>query len=124
MITLVGAKKAREIVFAVLRDACIDEDLSIPEAIDAVKDIFSKNSLELYKIKAASMALDLDKMTGSSFLKIDDYSPTPDITLVRIVWVDASGQHRWRIRLLPFKLFIYHWKLHCRKVSLSSLFAL
>ncbi|XP_073150907.1 protein fluG [Henckelia pumila] len=98
-----GAKKAREVVFAVLRDACIDGDLSIPEALDAVKDIFSKNSLELYKIKAASMSLDLDKMTGSSFLKIDDYVPTQHITFVRIVWVDASGQHRCRV--VPKKRF-------------------
>ncbi|XP_073062854.1 protein fluG isoform X2 [Primulina eburnea] len=98
-----GAKKSREIVFAVLRDACIDGDLSIPEALDAVKDIFSKNSLELYKIKSASLSLDLDKMTGSSFLKIDDYSPTPVITFVRIMWVDASGQHRCRV--IPKKRF-------------------
>ncbi|CAL5401601.1 unnamed protein product [Camellia sinensis] len=32
-----GAKRAREVVFSVLRDACIDGDLSIPEAIEAKK---------------------------------------------------------------------------------------
>ncbi|KZV15221.1 protein fluG [Dorcoceras hygrometricum] len=98
-----GAKKAREIIFAVLKDACIDGDLSIPEALDAVKDIFSKNSFELYKIKAGSIYLDLDKMTGSSSLKIDDLAPTQDTTFVRIVWVDASGQHRCRV--VPRKRF-------------------
>lgn len=55
VITWIGAKKAREIVFAVLRDACIDGDLSIPEVLDAFKDIFAKKSLELYKIKGLNL---------------------------------------------------------------------
>lgn len=52
-----GAKRAREIVFSVLRDACDDGDLTIPEAVEAAEDIFNRNSVRLYKIAG----------TGSSF---------------------------------------------------------
>ncbi|XP_010412750.1 PREDICTED: protein fluG [Camelina sativa] len=45
-----GAKKAREVIFLVLRDACASGDLSLMEAIDAAKDIFSRNSIEFYKL--------------------------------------------------------------------------
>ncbi|KAK4392144.1 protein fluG [Sesamum angolense] len=61
-----GAKKAREIVFAVLRDACIDGDLSIPEAIQAAKDIFSENARQLYKIKAVSGSFGSNGITSLS----------------------------------------------------------
>ncbi|KAI8021236.1 Protein fluG [Camellia lanceoleosa] len=43
-----SAKRAREVVFSVLRDACIDGDLSIPEAIEAAKDIFSENAKKFF----------------------------------------------------------------------------
>lgn len=44
-----GAKNAREVVFSVLRDSCIDGDLLIPEAVEAAKDLFARNSLNFYK---------------------------------------------------------------------------
>ncbi|XP_057427547.1 protein fluG-like [Lotus japonicus] len=45
-----GAKNAREVVFTVLRDACIDGELSVPEAVEAAKDLFARNAIQFYKI--------------------------------------------------------------------------
>ncbi|KAK7277447.1 hypothetical protein RJT34_22460 [Clitoria ternatea] len=45
-----GAKNSRKIVFSVLRDACIDGDLSVPEAVEAAKDILARNAVRFYKI--------------------------------------------------------------------------
>lgn len=49
-----GSKKAREVVFSVLRDACADGDLSNSEALEAVKDIFADNAKQFYKLVAAA----------------------------------------------------------------------
>lgn len=48
--TFTGAKNAREVVFTVLRDACIDGELSVPEAVEAAKDLFARNAIQFYKI--------------------------------------------------------------------------
>lgn len=53
-----GAKKSREVVFSVLRDACIDGDLSICEAVKAAKNIFARNALGFYKISLANSTVD------------------------------------------------------------------
>ncbi|KAL0344679.1 UNVERIFIED_CONTAM: Glutamine synthetase [Sesamum radiatum] len=98
-----SAKKAREIVFAVLRDACIDGDLSIPEAIQAAKDIFSVNAIQLYKIKAVSESFGSNGITSLSPAKLDINASLQGISFVRIMWVDASGQHRCRV--VPQKRF-------------------
>ncbi|KAI5395731.1 hypothetical protein KIW84_062060 [Lathyrus oleraceus] len=45
-----GAKNARKVVFTVLRDSCIDGDLTVPEAVEAAKDLFARNSISFYKI--------------------------------------------------------------------------
>ncbi|KAK7345484.1 hypothetical protein VNO77_16088 [Canavalia gladiata] len=45
-----GAKNSREVVFSVLRDACIDGDLSIPEAVEVAKDILARNAIRFYNI--------------------------------------------------------------------------
>nr|XP_004497994.1 protein fluG-like [Cicer arietinum] len=45
-----GAKKAREVVFVVLRDSCIDGELTVPEAVEVAKDLFARNSINFYKI--------------------------------------------------------------------------
>ncbi|KAJ1392205.1 Metal-dependent hydrolase [Sesbania bispinosa] len=52
-----GAKKARQVVFSVLRDACIDGDLSVPEAVEAAKDLFARNAIHFYKIGSANNAV-------------------------------------------------------------------
>ncbi|KAI3442910.1 Gln-synt_C domain-containing protein [Psidium guajava] len=96
-----GAKKAREVVFSVLCDACADGDLSVPEAIEAVQDIFVKNATEFYKLNLAPKSL-VSKHSLSPISTINNTSIT-DASLVRIIWVDASGQHRCRV--IPAKRF-------------------
>ncbi|KAK4725108.1 hypothetical protein R3W88_027887 [Solanum pinnatisectum] len=92
-----GAKKAREVVFSVLRDACVDGDLSIPEAIAAVKDIFAENAKQFYKLDVSSRYSDVKPPLLSSFRAEELYESSKDVTFVRIIWIDASGQHRCRV---------------------------
>ena len=47
---MTGAKNARKVVFTVLRDSCIDGDLTVSEAVEAAKDLFARNSINFYKI--------------------------------------------------------------------------
>ncbi|CAL0321500.1 unnamed protein product [Lupinus luteus] len=49
-----GAKKSREVIFSVMRDVCIDVDLSIPEAVEVVYDMFARNAIHFYKLSSAS----------------------------------------------------------------------
>ncbi|KAI8014916.1 Protein fluG [Camellia lanceoleosa] len=98
-----GAKRAREVVFSVLRDACIDGDLSIPEAIEAAKDIFSENAKKFYKINLYLKPFD-SKINGvCKVVKMETDTVQSDVAFVRIIWVDASGQHR--CRAVPRKRF-------------------
>ncbi|KAK6244644.1 hypothetical protein QUC31_011053 [Theobroma cacao] len=93
-----GAKRARDVIFSVLRDACIDRDLSIAEAIEASKDIFVQNAIQLYKINLGRELFDSNASESPSYM-IGTYVPEHSVSLVRIIWVDASGQHRCRVRL-------------------------
>ncbi|KAF3962720.1 hypothetical protein CMV_012802 [Castanea mollissima] len=95
-----GAKQAREVVFSVLRDACIDGDLSIPEAIEATKDIFAQNAIQFYKI---NLSLDSKHTVTPNSMKMNTSASHNDVSLVRIIWVDGSGQHRCRV--VPGKRF-------------------
>ncbi|CAA0829710.1 Unknown protein [Striga hermonthica] len=97
-----GAKKAREIVFAVLRDSCIDGDLSVPEAVQAAKEIFSENARELYKIKHDLELFNLNNIACSS-VKLGISASAPDVAYIRLIWVDGSGQQRCRV--VPQKRF-------------------
>ncbi|KAK7392504.1 hypothetical protein VNO78_20945 [Psophocarpus tetragonolobus] len=45
-----GAKNSREVIFSVLRDACIDGELLLPEAIEAAKDLLARNAIRFYKL--------------------------------------------------------------------------
>lgn len=101
-----GAKRAREVVFSVLRDACIDGDLSIPEAIEAVKDIFSENAKKFYMTNLDFTPLDSKTNVSTNFVKIRCDALQPDVALVRIIWVDTSGQHRCRVSHL-FYIFCF-----------------
>ncbi|XP_052173846.1 protein fluG [Diospyros lotus] len=92
-----GAKRAREVVFSVLRDACITGDLSIPEAIEAVKDIFSENAKKFYKINLDAKPIDSKPDVCSDSTKLEIDTLQSDFSLVRVIWVDASGQHRCRV---------------------------
>ena len=96
-----GAKQAREVVFSVLRDACVDGDLSIAEAIEASKDIFAQNAIQFYKI---NLSLGSKHAVTPNSLKIKTSASHNDVSLVRIIWVDGSGQHRCRVSTFFFPL--------------------
>lgn len=111
---MTGAKKAREVVFTVLRDACIDGDLSIPEAVEAAEDIFAKNAIQFYKLNVAMKSIDLKNAICPKLMSIGNNSSQNDITLVRIIWVDASGQQRCRVSsLLIFFIFLFCLFVSC-----------
>ncbi|KAL3536217.1 hypothetical protein ACH5RR_004678 [Cinchona calisaya] len=98
-----GAKKAREVMFSVLRDACIVGDLSIQDAVAAVKDIFADNAKEFYKINVAEKPIKLEVVDFASNLPVKTSASDEDLMLVRIIWADASGQQRCRV--VPQKRF-------------------
>ncbi|CAL1398298.1 unnamed protein product [Linum trigynum] len=98
-----GAKKARECVLSVLQDACRDGDLTVAEAVEAARDIFSQNAIQLYKINFDSDAIQSRKVFPTNSLKLDDEVPATGVSFVRVIWVDASGQHRCRV--VPAKRF-------------------
>ncbi|XP_026403304.1 protein fluG-like isoform X1 [Papaver somniferum] len=98
-----GAKRAREVVASVLRDACDDGDLTISEAVEAAKDIFKNNAIQLYKLQKLieSSSSNDDTPHDSKTLKAN--VPEQGIVFVRVIFVDASGQHRCRV--IPAKRF-------------------
>ncbi|GAY64438.1 hypothetical protein CUMW_233610 [Citrus unshiu] len=97
-----GAKRAREVVFSVLRDTCIDGDLSVGEAIEVAKDIFALNAAQFYKINFGVKDFASKDDMHQIYLKKSDASES-DVSLIRVIWVDASGQHRCRV--VPVKRF-------------------
>nr|XP_043629896.1 protein fluG [Erigeron canadensis] len=119
-----GAKRARDVVFSVLRDACNEGDLSISEALEAVTDIFTDNAKLLYKIDGSLTS----RCVSDKFPKLDNRlkefnSTKQDVTLVRVLWVDASGQHRCRV--VPQQRFDTFVKenglgLTCASMGMSS----
>jgi len=108
-----GAKKSREVVFSVLRDACIDGDLSVPEAVEAAKDIFARNAIHFYKISSANGVI---SSRSNLSQKLNDDLDI-DVSLVRLMWVDGSGQHRCRVSLPPSSAFLL---LHCSWLTLGG----
>ncbi|KAI9153547.1 hypothetical protein LWI28_012944 [Acer negundo] len=98
-----GAKIAREVLFTVLRDACIDGDLSVAEAIEAAKDICAQNAINFYKIDFYVKSFGSKDNVRSNFVKKGTDTPEDGVSLVRVIWVDASGQHRCRV--VPTKRF-------------------
>ncbi|KAJ0970230.1 hypothetical protein J5N97_023107 [Dioscorea zingiberensis] len=96
-----GAKRAREVVFSVLSNACDDGDLTILEAVEAVEDIFRQNALQLYNMNGVIGSISC-KYFGPS-KRTPRIAPSDDIVFVRIMWVDTSGQHRCRV--IPAKRF-------------------
>lgn len=84
-------------VFSVLRDACIDGDLSIPEALAVVKDIFAETAKQFYKIDVSSRYSDVEPHHLSTSFQKEQNDSLTDVTLVRVMWLDFSGQHRCRV---------------------------
>ncbi|KAG9456803.1 hypothetical protein H6P81_001311 [Aristolochia fimbriata] len=91
-----GAKRAREVVFSVLSDACEEGDLTIAEAVEAAKDIFRNNAHRLYKIEDASVSSTYKNLTLHNYASKSSNLSQKDIMFVRVLWVDTSGQHRCR----------------------------
>jgi len=54
---LTGAKNSREVVFSVLRDAYMDGELLLGEAVEAAKDILARNAIRFYKISSANITV-------------------------------------------------------------------
>lgn len=102
---ITGAKRAREVIFTVLHDACVDGDLSICEAIEAAKDIFSQNSVQFYNIKLSDKSLVSRNSTSPSSMRVKANLQC-NVSLVRVIWVDASGQHRCRVSSL-FTFYVH-----------------
>ncbi|KAF6167712.1 hypothetical protein GIB67_017207 [Kingdonia uniflora] len=89
-----GAKRARAVLLSVLCDACDDGDLTTHEAVEAIEDIFKQNAARLYKIKADFSCSKIDIPRNPAVFKSNDSHQ--NTVLVRIIWVDTSGQHRCR----------------------------
>ncbi|CAM9003651.1 unnamed protein product [Rhodiola kirilowii] len=97
-----GAKGARKVLFSVLCDACKNGELSVAEAVEAAQDIFAQNAIRFYKIDAASNSVRWKDV--QSLLLVDSQDKNSNkVSLVRLLWVDASGQHRCRV--IPRKRF-------------------
>ncbi|KAJ3690448.1 hypothetical protein LUZ61_019612 [Rhynchospora tenuis] len=94
-----GAKRSRDVVFNVLSDACGDGDLTIEEALEAVEDIFRENALRLYKINSVDGLIKRENsFTPNIVPKYSNINQNgEEVVFVRIIWVDASGQHRCRV---------------------------
>ncbi|XP_042373951.1 protein fluG-like [Zingiber officinale] len=91
-----GSKRAREVVFNVLARSCDDGDLSVSESLEAIEDIFRRNSLQLYNFNG--VAGSIESQSVASLNVISRIPPYKDgVAFVRIIWVDASAQHRCRV---------------------------
>ncbi|WCJ34437.1 glutamate-ammonia ligase catalytics glutamate-ammonia ligase [Euphorbia peplus] len=97
-----GAKKARELVFSVLCDTCSNGDLTVAEAIKVANDILANNSVNFYNIDMSRSTFGLKRNISANSANIAS-PPESGISFVRIIWVDASGQHRCRV--VPVKRF-------------------
>lgn len=68
------------------------------EAIDAAKDIFSRNAIAFYKLDV----VDVNSSGPQNRISLKSQMKEPDVqedssSFVRIIWVDASGQQRCRV---------------------------
>ncbi|KAK6942729.1 Amidohydrolase-related, partial [Dillenia turbinata] len=71
-----------ETYYLVLRDACIEGDLSISEAAEAAKDIFSQNAKEFYKIDVTSSSCGTIKTESHNILERGSSASKGDIVYV------------------------------------------
>lgn len=100
-----GAKKAREVIFLVLRDACVSGDLSLMEAIDAAKDILSRNAIAFYKIDVdTSSSIPQSRISPKSQME-EPHAQEDSSSFVRVIWVDTSGQQRCRVSVSHLTFF-------------------
>ncbi|KAF3525184.1 hypothetical protein F2Q69_00048915 [Brassica cretica] len=94
---LCRCKETREVIFLVLRDACVSGDLSLMEAIDAAKDILSRNAIAFYKIDVdTSSSIPQSRISPKSQME-EPHAQDDSSSFVRVIWVDTSGQQRCRV---------------------------
>ncbi|KAL0866515.1 hypothetical protein Bca101_045633 [Brassica carinata] len=95
---MAGVKKAREVIFLVLRDACVSGDLSLMEAIDAAKDILSRNAIAFYKLDVdTSSSIPQSRIAPYKSQMEEPHVQEDSSSFVRVIWVDTSGQQRCRV---------------------------
>lgn len=94
-----GAKKAREVVFSALQESCTAGDLSIQEALTAATDMFAKNAKAFYKLNASEKQFNSTTFASPKNITEERHSPEEDCILVRLMWMDTSGQLRCRVSL-------------------------
>ncbi|XP_078173404.1 protein fluG-like isoform X1 [Carex rostrata] len=94
-----GARRSRDVVFTVLSDACGDGDLTLQEALEAVKDVFRENALRLYKLNSIAGLINSENIFPHNIVPkyFNDSQNGEDVVFVRLIWIDASGQHRCRV---------------------------
>ncbi|CAN6460666.1 unnamed protein product [Victoria cruziana] len=112
-----GAKWARHTLATVLCDACEDGELTIFEAIDAAKSILRDNALQFYKVNQS-----VDSREATLFASQRDKivnQPAQRTILVRVMWVDTSGQHRCRV--IPERRFHQVVKNHGLGLTCASM---
>lgn len=111
---LTGARRSRDVVFTVLSDACGDGDLTLQEALEAVKDIFRENALRLYKLNSIAGLINSENIFPHNIVPkyFNDSQNGEDVVFVRIIWVDASGQHRCRVSIPSRRNSTFYAYLH------------
>lgn len=62
--------------------------------MEASKDILARNSIHFYKINLANSNINSD---NNLQLNVIDDDLETDVSFIRIMWVDNSGQHRCRV---------------------------
>lgn len=101
-------------VFTVLSDACGDGDLTLQEALEAVKDILRENALRLYKLNSIAGSINSENIFPHNIVPkyFNDGQNGDDVVFVRIIWVDASGQHRCRVSIPSRRNSTFYAYLH------------
>ena len=94
-----GSKQARRVVYSVLCNACENGDLTVSEAVAAIKGIFKDNAWNFYNLKDKISPINLRSSPSSSVIS-ECRQSSDDVTFVRIIWVDTSAQHRCRVSSL------------------------
>ena len=65
--------------------------------MESVEDIFRRNALHLYKLNVAEGSINHETPIACDSISLS--SVEQDVLFVRIVWNDASGQHRCRVSI-------------------------
>lgn len=68
------------------------------EAIDAAKDILSRNAIAFYKLDVdTSSSILQSRIAPKSQMEVPMHVQEDSSSFVRVIWVDTSGQQRCRV---------------------------